>query len=165
MALTLTSVRGADNGYIPSPLTRSDFRPIDYIPVLRHTAVMFRSSRKFIAVLLLLWLPVFTGSALAASVSMQTQQGKCHEAAMSHEAMDMGEHHMHHGDNMPSSPDEHSQSCSACGVCHLACTGYLAVPGPDMVAMQSAAREATPYLVVFHSFTSVPLLPPPLART
>lgn len=82
---------------------------------------------------------------------------------MSHDAMDMGEQHMHHGD-MPATTDEHSPSCSACGVCHLACTGYLAMPGPDMVAMQSAARETTPYLVVFHSFISTPLLPPPLAR-
>lgn len=125
------------------------------------------ASRKFIAVLLLLWLPVFTGSALAASVSMLLPQDSCHEAAMegmSHDAMDTGEHHMHHGD-MPATTDEHSPSCSACGVCHLACTGYLAMPGPDQAAMQPAAREATPYLVAFNSFTSVPLLPPPLART
>jgi hypothetical protein len=127
---------------------------------------MFRSSRKFIAVLLLLWLPVFTGSALAASVSMLLPQDSCHEAAMqnmSHEAMDMGEHHMHHGD-MPATTDEHGPSCSACGVCHLACTGYLAVPSVDMVALQPAVLEITPYLVVFHSVTSAPLLPPPLVR-
>lgn len=128
---------------------------------------MFRSYRKFIAVLLLLWLPVFTGSALAASVTMLLPQDSCHEAAMSqnmsHEAMNMGEHHMHHGD-MPATTDEHSPSCSACGVCHLACTGYMAVPDIALVAVQTAARDATPYLVAFHSVTSAPLLPPPLAR-
>jgi hypothetical protein len=130
---------------------------------------MFRSYRKFIAVLLLLWLPVFTGSALAASVSMLLPQDSCHEAAMSQNMspeamdMDMGEHHMHHGD-MPTTTDEHSPACSACGVCHLACTGYMAVPDIALVAVQTAARDATPYLVVFHSFTSAPLLPPPLAR-
>lgn len=126
---------------------------------------MFRSSRKFIALLMLLWLPLSSGSALAATVSMQMPQGKCHEAvmsqAMSHE--NMGEHHQHHG-KMPATTDEHSPSCSACGVCHLACTGYLAVPGVELVAVQTTAREITPYLVVFHSFTSVPLVPPPLAR-
>lgn len=129
---------------------------------------MFRSSRKFIAVLMLLWLPLSGGSALAATVSMQMPQGKCHEAAMSQamsQAMshDMGEHHQHHG-KMPATTDEHSPSCSACGVCHLACTGYLAVPGVEPVALQTAAHEITPYLVVFHSVTSVPLVPPPLAR-
>ena len=114
---------------------------------------------------MLLWLPVFTGSALAASVSMQMQQGECHEAAasqtMSHE--DMGEHHQHHSE-MPAAADEHSPSCSACGVCHLACTGYLAVPGVEMAAVQTAARESTPFLVAFHSVTTTPLVPPPLAR-
>jgi hypothetical protein len=123
---------------------------------------MFRSSRKFIAVLMLLWLPVFTGSALAASVSMLLPQGGCcPEAAISHEgmSMDMGGQQMHH-DEMPSPAGEHS----SCGVCHLACTGYLTMPGIEMSAMQAAARETTPYLVAFNSVTSTPLLPPPLAR-
>ncbi len=126
---------------------------------------MFRLSRKFIAVLLLLWLPLFNGSALAASVSMQQQGGACHEAVasqtISHEAM--GEHHQHHGE-MPATTDEQTPSCSSCGVCHLACTGYLAVPSAQLVAVQAAISEVTPYLVVFHSVTSAPLVPPPLAR-
>jgi len=128
------------------------------------------STRKFIAVIMLLWLPIFTGSALAASVSMQLPQGECHDAAMSHEAMsmdmamdmNMGEH-QYHGD-MHAPADEHSPSCHDCGVCHLACTGYLAVTGIPAARTQAAAREITPYLVVFNSVTSVPLLPPPLVR-
>jgi hypothetical protein len=126
---------------------------------------MFRSSRKVIAVLMLLWLPLFNGSALAATVSMQTQQEKCHEAAVSHAMhhMNMDGHHQHHGE-MPSTTDEHSPSCNTCGVCHLACTGYLAVASVEVVAMQTAARETTPYLVAFRSVTFVPLLPPPLVR-
>lgn len=114
---------------------------------------------------MLLWLPLFSGSALAASISMQMPQGSCHEAvasqAMSH--ADMGGQHQHHGE-MPATADEHSPACHACGVCHLACTGYLAVPGIEMVAVQAAAREATPYLVAYHSVTSAPLVPPPLVR-
>jgi Protein of unknown function (DUF2946) len=126
---------------------------------------MCRLSRKFIAVLMLLWLPVFTGSALAASVPMQLPHGGCNEAAMSQtmSGMDMGEHHMHHG-KMPAPGDKHSPSCNACGVCHLACTGYLAAPGVKMATLQTAASETTPYLVVFASFTSAPLVPPPLVR-
>jgi hypothetical protein len=141
----------------------SHFQVIDYLAVIGHTAAMTHSARKFVAVLMLLWLPVFTGSALAASVSMQLPQGGCHESAasMSHEGMDMAEHHMNHGD-MSAPSDEHSPSCSSCGVCHLACTGYLAVADVAMAAVQTAAHETTPYLVVFHSFTSAPLVPPPL---
>jgi hypothetical protein len=140
--------------------------PIDYLLLLCHTATMSRTSRKFIAVLMLTWLPIFTGSALAASVSMQMQQGECHEAdamqTMDH--MNMDEHTMmHHGD-MPAPADAHSPSCSACGVCHLACTGYLAVPGIDLAPVQAGVREITPYLVIFQSRTSAPLVPPPLVR-
>lgn len=126
---------------------------------------MDRSSRKFIAVLMLLWLPLFSGSALAASVAMQLRHGGCHEVAasqaMSHE--DMGGHHQHHSAT-PAAADEQPPACSSCGLCHLAGTGYLAVPGAELVTVQAAAREVTPYLVVFHSFTSAPLVPPPLAR-
>jgi len=112
---------------------------------------------------MLLWLPIFTGSALAASVSMQLPQGGCHEMDKSHESMDMGEHQMLHGE-MSSPAGEHDPSCNACGVCHLACTGYFAIPGVITVSVQAVARENTPYLVAFHSVTSVPLLPPPLVR-
>lgn len=138
--------------------------PIDYRLPLCHTVPMFHSSRKFVAVLMLLWLPLFSGSALAASVSMQLAQGGCHEAASSQTMPDMDmDEHQQHGE-MPTTTDEHSPSCSACGVCHLACTGYLAVPSAEPVAVQTAARETTPYLVAFHSFTSAPLVPPPLVR-
>lgn len=124
---------------------------------------MSHLSRKLVAVFMLLWLPLFSGSALAASVSMQLQRGY-HEAAvqaMAHEEMS-GCHQ--HNDAQPVAADEQTPACSACGLCHLACTGYLAVPGAELVAVQTAAREVTPYLVVFHSFTSAPLVPPPLVR-
>ena len=73
--------------------------------------------------------------------------------------MDMGAHHL------SDAADEHNPTCDACAVCHLACTGYLAVPGVGMTPEQAlAAHGITPYLLAFHSFTSAPLLPPPLAR-
>jgi hypothetical protein len=142
-----------------------NFRPIDYRASLCHTAPMSRLTRKFVAVLMLLWLPIFTGSALAASVSMQLQRGTCHEAtaptAMSH--ADMGDHHQHHSE-APTVADQQDTSCSACGICHLACTGYLVAPSGKTAAEQAASLESTPFLVVFSSFTSAPLDPPPLAR-
>lgn len=73
--------------------------------------------------------------------------------------MDMGEHAMHH-DEMPASDGMHGN----CGVCHMACTGYLAVPEVATPVVQTAVHEATPYLVAFTSVTSTPLLPPPLVR-
>lgn len=126
---------------------------------------MNRLTRKFIAVLMLVWLPIATGSALAASISMQMPKADCHEAAMqtmSHDGM-AGHHHMHHHE-MPAPAEKHGASCNTCGVCHLACTGYLAVPGVTAATVQIAARETTPYAVFFQSVTFVPLLPPPLVR-
>ncbi len=123
---------------------------------------MTRSTRKFIAMLMLLWLPLFTGSALAATVSMQLPHGGCHEAAamqtMAHG--DMHEHHPHHGEQAPA--DEHAPSCNTCGVCHLACTGYLAVPSTELAAVSTGTTDITPYLVAFRSVTFAPLVPPPL---
>ena len=121
---------------------------------------------------MLLWLPVFTGSALAASVSMQLPQGECHDAAMSHEAMNMDMAmdmnmdmaNMSMDEHQPVPAENHSPSCNDCGVCHLACTGYLTVHGLSIAVKPGAVREITPYLVVFNSVTTVPLLPPPLVR-
>jgi len=126
---------------------------------------MSKLSRKLVAVLMLLWLPLSGGSALAASISMQLQHGGCTESAamqaMAHE--DMAAHHQHH-EQAPATTDTQDSACNDCGVCHLACTGYLAVPSAEMVAAQTPALESTPYLVDFHSHTSAPLVPPPLVR-
>ncbi|WP_407899972.1 DUF2946 domain-containing protein [Ferrigenium sp. UT5] len=125
---------------------------------------MSRLTGKFVAVLMLLWLPIFTGSALAASVSMQLQRGTCHEAAASTAISHAdSEHHQHHSE-APTVADQQDTSCSACGICHLACTGYLVAPSAGTTAEQAASLEITPFLVVFSSFTSAPLVPPPLAR-
>ncbi|HCI14159.1 MAG: hypothetical protein A2063_03370 [Gallionellales bacterium GWA2_60_142] len=125
-------------------------------------------SRKFVAVLMLLWLPLFSGSALAASLTMQAQQGSCHQAAMQHEDMSM-HHHDAAMDQVASHDhsavqDQTDSSCNACGVCHLACSGYLAVPGLAAPDMPQAVAATTPYTVSFHSITSTPLVPPPLVR-
>lgn len=114
---------------------------------------MSHTVRKYIAVLLAIWLPLFGGSALAASVSMQMPHDACHEM----EAMQDGQPHSDQSD------DQHQSSCSACGVCHLACSGYLAVQRINGIDPIQSAPSATPYLLSFHSITFTPLLPPPLA--
>ena len=125
---------------------------------------MSRSYRKFVALLLLLWLPLSGASALAATVTMQMQHAGCKENVtlqqMPH--AHMGEH-QHHS-KMHAAADEHKQSCNACGVCALAGIGYLATPNVEMAALPTVAHEHTPYLVAYRSFTSAPLVPPPLVR-
>lgn len=134
---------------------------IDYRAPLCHTVRMSRSAKKIIAILMLLWMPIFTGNALATSVVMQMPAGHCHEESMQMADMDMGDVDMHH---MSDDTDDQNANCHSCSVCHLACTGYLGVADVALPAVQIASGEVTPYLVDSHSFTSAPLLPPPLAR-
>ena len=120
---------------------------------------------RVVAVLMLLWLPLSSGIALAASISMQLQHGSCAESAstqsIAHE--DMAAHHQHH-EQAPDAVDKQDSFCNSCVVCQLACVGYLASPNVEAAAEQATFLENTPFLVVFNSFVPAPLVPPPLAR-
>ncbi|MDH4234695.1 MAG: DUF2946 domain-containing protein [Gallionella sp.] len=136
---------------------------------------MFRISRKIAAVLLAIWLPLFSGSALAASVAMQAMDGECTTIAGQAD-----EHVLHHAStpaertdhssfattesHTTEQGDHHEPPCKNCGVCHLACSGYLAAVGVEMVQIQSLAQLFTPSSTKFQSVVSAPLVPPPLAR-
>lgn len=126
---------------------------------------MFHPIRKFIAVLMLLWLPLFSGNALAAAVSMQMSGNPCHDPSMQMmsdvEMADMMDIHLPHRE-VPASSDQHGTPCSA--ICHLACAAYLVVPMVELIAVQISPSDVSPYLLSFHSVTSAPLVPPPLSR-
>ena len=47
---------------------------------------------------------------------------------------------------------------------HMLATAQRGAPSGKTAAEQAASLESTPFLVVFSSFTSAPLDPPPLAR-
>ncbi|MBI1424287.1 MAG: DUF2946 domain-containing protein [Gammaproteobacteria bacterium] len=117
---------------------------------------MSRLTRKFVAILMLLWLPLSASSALAATVSMQMHDA-CHDMTMpTMQHQTTGNHH---------AAAQHSAPCSTCGACHLACSGYLATPPLELASLQFEGRLDIPYLVAFTSITTAPLDPPPLART
>ena len=124
---------------------------------------MSKRFRKFIAVLMLLWLPLSGGSALAASLGMQLQQGSCHESAammdMSH--ADMGEHHMMQQNDAQTANDGAS-SCAACGFCHLACSGFIAVAPTSVQILETSSQVIAFLPETFTSHITTPLLPPPL---
>jgi hypothetical protein len=132
---------------------------------------MLRLSRKFVAVLLAVWLPLFSGNALAASIGMQTKSGDCD--AMQSSSLpsqhDSAHQHMHHhqlaANHEQQDNPQHRQdsSCNNCGVCHLACSGYLAAVTINVADAQPAAQSFTLSATQFQSFTSAPLDPPPLA--
>ena len=125
---------------------------------------MFRQSRKFIAVLLLLWLPLFSASAVAESLAMQMQRGDCHESSemmmsMSHD--DMMDHGMMHHEAMQAS-DAEGSSCTSCAICHVACSAFLDAPAVAMQFIDSASQPVSFIPETFVSHLSAPLDPPPL---
>jgi len=122
---------------------------------------MSRTVRKLIALFMLLWLPLSGGNALAASLAMQLPNGSCHEAvAMSQHAT--GEHQPmqvnHAMHDVPTAP------CTACGICHLACSGFILPQLELAVLVAPSALIVTFIPEIFVSHISAPLLPPPLAR-
>ncbi len=106
--------------------------------------------RKFIALLLVVWLPLFTGSAMALSVPVLVPHGECHEMAM---------------DDMDAAVDMAADTSDDCcnPLCHLACGGYLNAREIRTPDIRQTGTSVTPYQFSFHSVTEVPLDPPPLA--
>ena len=119
--------------------------------------------RKLIALLLAVWLPLFSGSVLAASVSMQLHD-VASSSSVAMQAMPQGEpceQHMAAPHDHAAMQDHHG--CAACTVCHLAGGVYLAVSHLDELTMSRSGAAVDLYLLSFNSITSIPLLPPPLA--
>lgn len=120
--------------------------------------------KKSIAVLLLLWLPLFSASAVAESLAMQLQRGDCHESAemmmsMSHD--DMMDHGMMHHEAMQTSSEDDA-SCTSCAICHVACSAFLDVPAVAMQLIETGSQPVSFIPETFVSHLSAPLDPPPL---
>jgi len=131
-------------------------------------------NRKYLAIFLAIWLPLFSGYALANSIVMQNMHGDCHGAQQVSIAPqnepDLHQH-MHHvqltADKHQPAGQHHSQipACNDnCGVCQLACSGYLATVTFVVLEAQPSSQTFTLVSTQYQSITSAPLVPPPLAR-
>lgn len=129
---------------------------------------------KFIAVILTIWFPLFSGHAMAASIAMQAMSGECetgiaaknveHDPSTHHASSDHPNPSGDHSKPSGQSPVEKNSSCKNCGVCHLACSGYMATTAIKVPADQPLAQLFAPSSSHFQSITTAPLDPPPLAR-
>ncbi len=136
---------------------------------------MFHPAKKFIAVLLAIWLPLFSGNALAESIAMHSKGGDCHAAVEqqsghhSHQASAKHQH-MHQAQpaaNSALSSSHHDQQNSSCKnhtICHLACCGYVAGYVSVIVAVQQVDRIFAPYLDAPRTLTLPLFDPPPIVR-
>ncbi|MFZ1546263.1 MAG: DUF2946 domain-containing protein [Candidatus Nitrotoga sp.] len=113
---------------------------------------MSKTTSRLIALFMLLWLPLSSGSALAALSAMQLQPGSCHESTV------MSQH-----DNQTANTDT-SASCSACGGCLLACHDCVVFQSNIELLITTTKQIVTFTPEIFISHVSAPLLPPPLAR-
>ncbi|MBU0689798.1 MAG: DUF2946 domain-containing protein [Gammaproteobacteria bacterium] len=125
---------------------------------------MSKLTQKFIALLLLLWLPLFSANAVAESLSMQMQRGDCHDSSemmmtMSHD--DMMDHGMMHHEAMQTSADDES-SCTSCAICHVACSAFVDAPVMAMQLIETGSQPVRSIPETFVSHLSAPLDPPPL---
>ncbi|MDP2693483.1 MAG: hypothetical protein Q8O58_01240 [Gallionella sp.] len=133
--------------------------------------------------ILAIWLPLFSGNALAVSVAMQSMGGDYHSAVAQQGEPDahcasIMQQHAHHdqlaADQSAGHPDQqnHGQqnqdqqnpAGEDCGTCHLACCGYMAAASIEVMDAQPSGRLFTLLSTQFQSVTSTPLDPPPLAR-
>ena len=121
---------------------------------------------KFIAFVLAIWFPLFSGNAMAASVAMQSMGGECETGVAKNVEHHTSTHHAASDNSKPSdpAPEQYKSSCKNCGVCHLACTGYMATAAIKVPADQPLAQSFALSASHFQSITTAPLDPPPLAR-
>jgi len=129
---------------------------------------MFRTTRQFIAVILAIWLPLFSGNALAVSVAMQSAGGDCPAVAqqdrLRQHCISTMQQHAQFPADQAGHQDQQDPAGEDCGTCHLACCGYLAAVSIEVMGDQPSARLFLPISTQFQSITSTPLDPPPLAR-
>lgn len=145
----------------------------DRTPGLCQATLMLHTVGKFIAVILAIWLPLFSGNALAVSVAMQSMGGGQHSVVAqqgepdAHCASTVQQHTQHArlaADQDQSAGHQDQPAGEDCGTCHLACCGYMAAASIEVMDAQPSDRLFTLLSTQFQSITSTPLDPPPLAR-
>lgn len=119
---------------------------------------MHYPAKKWVALLLAVWLPFFSGHALATSITMQMMADTCPMMAAMHDQVHDSDH------NQVTGTAEQHASCYDNGVCHFACMGYLATVETAVKQIPPVAQIYPQFSTPFRSITSAPLDPPPLAR-
>jgi hypothetical protein len=124
---------------------------------------MYTLPRKFVALLLAIWLPLFSGNALAAAVVIQTMNGDCHGMVVQSDEYQSPQL----AANQDQSAGHDAQQNSPrkdCGVCYFACCGYMTAVSINVAEAQSLAQTFTLFSTPFQSITLPRFDPPPIAR-
>ena len=127
-----------------------------------QATLMPYSTRKFAALLLAIWLPLFSGNALAASVTMLAMSDECPMMAAQINAHQ--QQSSHYGEQAADQHDVHNTACNDSGVCHFACSGYMATLVFEVMKVLQSVQSYPASTTQFQSCTTTPLDPPPLSR-
>ena len=140
---------------------------LDRIAEFGQTSLMSRLVRKFIAVLIALWLPLFSSNMLAMPVYMSGSSTIAHTIVAGNDhAHASSQHHQvvatDHCAMHSESAGDHSQSDTGCK--HSAACQLVVAAGRIEIALLELSEHPTPYFSSFQSQSVTPLDPPPLAR-
>lgn len=113
---------------------------------------MSKTLRQSLAIFLMLWLPIFSGSALA---MVSCPHMMTHDMTMS------AAEYADHSNAQSQQQQENSLSCDQCGLCQVACSPGLTASLNPSITAASSVENATP-LSLFRSITLPLLDPPPL---
>lgn len=118
-------------------------------------------TRKLIATILIMWMPLFAGNALAASC------GDCDESQQivsnihdTHKAAPMS----HAAQPGYMAQCGHQLDHKVCGLCSFNCAGYISMASIEVASVDALSMRIAPVPVRFQSAAYVPLLPPPVTR-
>ena len=129
---------------------------------------MFAPVRKFVALFLAIWLPFFSGNALANSIMMQAVGKDCPMMSPGVDQPRSQPEQMHDMqlamDSSNVTPAQQGGCCNDSAVCHFACISYLATRAIAVKENPPSAQTYNQLSTRFQSITSAPLNPPPLAR-
>ncbi len=104
--------------------------------------------RRVLLLVLMLWLPLVTGNAMAQAMLMgmpQTQPA-CHEQM-----------------SMPGSQPDSATACMQCAFCQIACAACLPTPVLRLPAVSPLSQPFPPVLTSHVSPSFPPLNPPPIS--
>lgn len=113
---------------------------------------MSKAIRQSVAIFLMLWLPIFSGSALAMVACPHS---------MSPDASMTAAEHANHNNTQQTQKADNGLSCDQCGLCHMTCSPGITSSLNSSATLASSAENPAP-ISLFRSITLPFFDPPPL---
>lgn len=148
------------------PVVRYGLRPTHHERISKTyelfcNCAILKNMKRLICLFLILWLPLFTGAALA----MGTQMQVANELQKIEKAASSPCHDMQHMDSQKPISRHCNGNCFACGVCAFSCnvTGFMTTTFYAVFAPVTVSPTPSLIDLVFSSQLYPPALKPPIS--